>query len=240
MAEENDVLDTAWTLIRQGQQAAPGGETRHRCLEYLASTYREPVKKLVRAWGVRDEATIEDRVQEYFTKFLEKDWLDDLDESRGSFRGFLRVSVRNFLLKQHEHDARRPRQVSIDASSTSTSEVHHELPSAQSTPDEEYDREWARSLMREAIALFKAECDENKLPHYWQVFDRHLLNADQYGSPSYKETAAALGLREGDVANYLHRSRERFAGVVRRLVRRTVASEAEVEEELEALSRYFE
>lgn len=236
---QDDLSRIAWSAIRAAQKASPDDTVRRQCLEYLLTTYREPVKALVRAWGIRDENKVEDRVQEYFTRFLEKGWLDQLDQARGSFRGFLRVSVRHFLLNEHDKSARRPLQVPIGRSDDSTSGLAPQLASAAPGPEEEYDRCWARTLMAQAVAEFERRCEAGTRANYHAVFDRHVLNPESYGEPTYRETAAALGIAETDVANCLHRSKLLFAEVVRAIIRQTVATESDVEREIADLQRYF-
>lgn len=93
--------------------------------------------------------------------------------------------------------------------------------------------------MQNAISAFQAECRRRGLDHYLAVFDRHVLSAQDYGDPSYRDTAQALNISERDVDNYLYGSRELFATIVRRLIRQTVASAADVDRELVDFRRWF-
>jgi RNA polymerase sigma factor (sigma-70 family) len=234
------VLRTAWTKIVEAQQAGPDDTVRRHCLDYLAETYRDAVKMLVRTWGVRDENQADDLVQEYFTRFLEKDWLNQLDRDRGRFRAFLRVSVRHFLLNEKDKQRRRPSHVPI-ATEHGDDDLRGapEPASKEAGPEEAFNRAWARALMAKAVANFELLCQERELSHYWSVFDRHVLRPDEFNQPSYSETAKALGMTEEDVTRYLHRARNKFSNVVREMIRETVASEDEVDHELADLQRYF-
>ena len=236
---QDDLSKMAWSAIRAAQKASPDDTARRQCLEYLLTTYREPVKALVRAWGIRDDNKVEDRVQEYFTRFLEKGWLDQLDQARGSFRGFLRVSVRHFLLNEHDKSARRPAQVPIGKTDDSTVGTVPQLASSAPGPEEEYDRCWARTLMAQAVAEFQKKCESGKRTHYHAVFERHVLNPEAHGDPTYRQTAEALGIAETDVANCLHRSKILFAEIVRNLIRQTVSADGDIEQEIAELQRYF-
>lgn len=238
--DPNDPLRTAWTVITRAQQAGPDDTVRRQCLEYLAATYREPVKAMMRAWGLRDPHLVEDRVQAYFTRFLEKGWLDQLDRERGRFRAFLRVSVRHFLLNEKDKERRRPAHVPIASEHGDDETPAAPTPSVtDERPEDAFNRAWARTVMDQALQAFFQECEERDLPHYRAVFERHDLRPEDFGDPSYRDTAAALDLSEADVTRYLHRARGKFADVVRRLIRETVASDADVERELADLQRYF-
>ena len=232
-AAAEDSLRTAWSVIRSGQGAATDATARRRCLEYLARTYREPAKAMVRAWGVRDEHEMEDLVQEYFARFIERKWLDDLDEGRGSFRGFLRASVRHFLLNEKRRAQRRPPVVSLPGGQAEA------LASKGPTPEEEFDRAWARVLMGDAVEAFREACRADGLDHYYGVFERHVLRPDDHGFPTYQDTAKALGKTPKDVENHLARARRKFVGILRERIRATVPSEDDVEAELLELRRCY-
>ncbi len=237
MADEP--LHTAWTFICSAQQAGPDDTVRRKCLDYLAETYREPVRVMMRIWGIRDEDKLDDRVQEYFTRFLEKNWLDSLDRDRGRLRGFLRSSVRNFLLGERDRSIARRRHV--DGSRESDDEGGLQTPEGvdADTADKEFDRAWAREVMRNALTRFYAHCTERKLPHYRTAFERHILDPQRFGNPSQDETARHLGVTPKDVRNYVHRAKELFTSTVRSVIRETVNEDAEVDRELTELRRYL-
>jgi RNA polymerase sigma factor (sigma-70 family) len=235
----DDALRTAWTFICSAQQAGPEATLRRRCLEYLAETYREPVRAMMRAWGLRDDNQLDDRVQEYFTRFLEKNWLDQLDRDRGRLRGFLRTSVRNFLLVEKDRSIARRKHV--DGSPAIDEEGVPVTPDGidPATPDKAFDQAWAREVMRNALTRFYAHCDQRKLTHYRTAFERHILDPQRFGNPSQEETARQLNVTPKDVRNYVHRAKELFTSTVRAVIRETVNEDDEVDQELTELRRYL-
>jgi len=114
-----------------------------------------------------------------------------------------------------------------------------EVPADTPTPEQEFDRSWARELLQNALEAFHKECERQGKPHYYAVFERHVLNPEEHGEPTYCHTANALGMSESDVANHLHRAKELFAATLRRLIRQTVACAREVEEELADFRQWF-
>lgn len=100
-------------------------------------------------------------------------------------------------------------------------------------------REWARSAMADAKKRMKKRCREEGLQHYWEVFRRHEISPARSRSPSYAQTAEALGWDIEKVRRTLHRARNKFAPLVREVIRETVAYDHEVDEEIADLLKYF-
>lgn len=97
---------TSWTLIirAQGTDAdarAALGELVHR--------YQNFILWFIRRFGYPPDVTPEELLQEYFVGILQREDLSRLSAERGSFRGWLSASLRNFLLKQREAYRRRAR-----------------------------------------------------------------------------------------------------------------------------------
>lgn len=88
---------TNWTAISQAKKLPRDHTHRRAVLEGIAHHYQGPVRVMMRVWGLRDEHELDDAVQDFFLKFLEKNWLDALEREKGRFRGFLRAAVNHFL-----------------------------------------------------------------------------------------------------------------------------------------------
>ena len=85
---------TRWSMIlaaRDGQSS----ESR-QALEQLCQMYWFPVYSYICRRGNRIEQA-QDLTQEFFTRFLEKQFLRKVEQERGRFRSFLLASVSNFL-----------------------------------------------------------------------------------------------------------------------------------------------
>ena len=218
---------TDWTAISQAKGLPDAHAVRRDCLSALAEKYHEPVRAMMRAWGLRDEHDLDDAVQTFFLDFLEKNWLDMLARGKGRFRGFLRTSINHFLINRKRRA--RPPMASLPDDDL--------VPSGEPTPEQTFDRTWARQIVDRALADFRTECAERDLPHYWTAFERHVLD-ESCLSPTVRETAELLGVAPKDAANYLYRARTRFAELVREAVGRTVNGPAgDIRDEMECLRR---
>ncbi|MBZ5525034.1 MAG: protein kinase [Acidobacteriia bacterium] len=79
---------------------------RARALEAVIAVYWKPVYKHVRRkWGVSVEDA-SDFTQEFFTRLIEKEFLESYDPDKGRLRTFLRACVDRFFMNQ-SRDAQR-------------------------------------------------------------------------------------------------------------------------------------
>lgn len=231
-------IRTPWTAILAAQHG--GSEVRARCLNEIAEKYYDPVRSYIGALpGVNHPEARDDLAQGFFLKFLEKELLHKLDREVGSFRQFLKTAVRNYV----KDEAKRASRENPNSPLTR----HQGLPAGEitvpdrdtPTPEEEFNRQWARDLMNDAVKAFKADCFDHNKQRYYVVFERHVLASEKFGNPDYAATAGELGITEKEVSNNLHRSKRRFQALLRELVRAMVRSDEDVEKELADLRRYF-
>jgi hypothetical protein len=111
--------------------------------------------------------------------------------------------------------------------------IYAQEPAANLPPEHLYDKRWAVTLVERAMERLRAEYDAaGKRP----LFDglRPALLAEGAGE-LYREQAARQGMSEGAVKVALHRLRLRFREAVRAEIAQTVATPAEVDEELRHL-----
>lgn len=244
-------LKTPWSVILSAQGADP--ETRRACLEYLIGLYREPARRFIQSYlvnggfpGHDDDA--DDLTQAFFTHFLEKGILDILDQEKGAFRAFLRKSLANFV-KSATRERKRHAPTGVltrlgeprdDATADDAP-----LPASQQrdpdmhSPEEIFDRACAKRLINDAVAAFRQQCLDRRQSHYFTVFERHLWQPEQFGNPSYRESAEALGRTEKDVTNHLHRAKRAFHKLLLERVRQTVATDEAADAELDELRRIY-
>lgn len=88
---------TRWTLIVRAQGA--GAETR-AALGELISHYEKLVIWLIRQHGHPPDLTAEELKQEFLEGVMRRNDIAKLDRARGSFRGWLKLAVKRFLLNE--------------------------------------------------------------------------------------------------------------------------------------------
>jgi RNA polymerase sigma-70 factor (ECF subfamily) len=223
---------THWSVV-----LAAGDRTHPRfrdALSELCSLYWRPVHAYIRR-RVEDEALADDLTQGFFTSLLERDALAAADRDRGRFRAFLLTSTKFYLSDQWDRERAQKRgggtpPLSLDDRSTDARPI--DPPDPASTPDLEYDRQWALAL----LALVGRRLDAELVDHGDPVRMRRLaaLLTDS-GEARYRDIAAELDMTESAVKVSVHRLRKRYAAILREEVLRTVAAPDAVDGELRFL-----
>ncbi len=237
MAELRTGVSTPWTDIIAAQQ---NPALLAACLERLAEKYHAPVHAFIqRTLRIHRPEEADDLTQAFFLHFIESNALHKLDRERGRLRFWFMTSVQNFIKDERKKESRRnaARQFYKQERLPAGDNV---LPDkAGLTPEEEFNRRWARGMFDDAVTAFRRYCGDKRKPHYWSVFERHVLSGGKDTAPRYEETAAALAISVKDVSNYLGRARKRFQSLLREQVRATVASDEDVDDELRDMLKYF-
>jgi len=237
-SEPSHFRTTAWSVVASAQdRTSPDSQAS---LQYLCKRYWKPVYRYVRRRGF-DHETARDLTQDYFARFLEKGLVEAVDRNRGRFRTFLLTTLSRFLSREYHKARRRPRTVPLTLPVTDEDEREPERAelAADGTPEEEFNRSWARSLILESLRRMRETCTDGNRAEYCRVFLAYIESATDTEPKSYRELAELLGLSETDVTNYLHRGRNIFHKLLREEVRQSVISEDEIDKELSELRRYF-
>jgi RNA polymerase sigma-70 factor (ECF subfamily) len=121
--------------------------------------------------------------------------------------------------------------IPIDAQSVETSCGLD--PADKLTAEKIFDRRWALTLLDQALSRLREEYAAADKAELFAQLKGTLTEASR--SVPYAEIAARLSLSEGAVKVAVHRLRGRYREVIRAEIAETVASAAEVEEEIRAL-----
>jgi RNA polymerase sigma factor (sigma-70 family) len=225
---------THWSVVLlAGQSQTPHSAA---ALETLCCTYWSPLYAYVRrqGYGAHDA---QDLTQEFFARLLEKKYLQLADRERGRFRSFLLKSLHHFLVNEWVRGQAQKRgsghkAFSLDEEAAERSYLQ-QAAMDQLAPESLYDKRWAMILLERAMdqlaATYTAAGKTVLFNHL-----RTVLLTEGSGE-SYRQMAGPLGLSEGAVKVAVHRLRQRFREAVRSEIARTVASPAEVDEELRCL-----
>lgn len=224
---------TRWSVVASaGQQRSPATDA---ALSTLCHSYWQPLYAFLRRSG-HAPPEAQDLVQEFFATLLEKNYLAAADRDRGRFRTFLLVLLKRFVSKQREHDGALKRgggttTLSLDFG---PAEQHCLLePVESSTPEREYERRWALTLLDRVLARLAAEYAERGRGDLFERC-RAFLTGDS-GAASYAATAVALGMTEGAIKVSVHRLRQRYRELLHEEIGQTVAAPEDVADELNHL-----
>lgn len=224
---------THWSVVLlAGESEAPHADA---ALDKLCRTYWYPLYAYVRRGGHNQEDA-QDLTQEFFARLLEKKYLKLAAQERGRFRSFLLKSLQHFLVNDwvRGHAQKRGggrRILSLD--DEAAERTYQQEPAVQLAPESLYDKRWAITLLERGMErLGENYAAAGKRALFDQL--KGLLLSEASGA-SYRRLASQLGLSEGAVKVAVHRLRHRFREVVREEISQTVATPAEVDEELRCL-----
>jgi RNA polymerase sigma-70 factor (ECF subfamily) len=219
-------------VLAAGKPASPQSAS---ALAKLCETYWYPLYAFVRRQGHCPQDA-QDLTQDFFVRFLEKEYFGLADPTRGRFRTFLLSSLKNFLQEQHRHATRLKRgggQPPLSWDTQTAEGCYQAEPRDPSTPEMIYEKRWALTLLETALARLGQELAASGKGRLFAEL-KPFLSGNRGGS-SYAETAARLGMTEGALKVAIHRFRARYRALLREEVAHTVAAPEEIDEELRHL-----
>lgn len=227
---------TRWTVvIAAGKKTTPQSA---RALEELCNTYWFPLYAYVRRRGyAREDA--EDLTQEFFTRFLEGNSLEKLSNERGRFRAFLLASLKHFLANERDKSQRQKRGGNVTHLSLDwqTADTQFQVAANGTSPDQEFDREWAVALLAKVIHQLQAEFQNDGRLEQFETLKIFLTSGKS--AVSYKETTQSLGMDEGAVRVAVHRMRKRYRQLLRDEIAQTLADPSQADAEMQVLFGAF-
>jgi RNA polymerase sigma-70 factor (ECF subfamily) len=222
-------------MILAAGTTAPGG---YEALEKLCRLYWPPVYAYVRREGHNaDDAR--DLTQEFFAQFLAKKRVKLADAERGRFRSFLVASLKNFLTSEWRRGQREKRGggqwiLSLDEQRDAETRLIAEPADPATTPDRAFEKRWTLTLLEHVLSRLRQEFAAAGRQEHFDA-----LKVFVWGDPgtvSQGEVAARLGLTPNAAGVSVHRLRRRFGELLREEIAQTVASPADVDDELRQLT----
>jgi len=227
------VATTQWSQVLA---ARDGSETEtRRALESLCQTYWQPLYAYIRRQGYEPEEA-SDLTQAYFTEFLEKDFLADVDPEKGRFRSFLLTSLRHFLSHERirSHALKRGgATLTLSLDTDVAEERYMQEPATGRSPEEVFERRWALTVLGKALASLRHESTTENQRQSFETLKPYLTGEEP--RKPYQEVAEELGMTEMAVRKAAHRLRRRFGQVLRDEIAETVAGEDAIDDEVRHL-----
>jgi len=222
-------VTTQWNVVLA---AGEGGSDRSRdALERVCEAYWYPIYFYVRG---PDDA--QDLTQEFFAQLIAKQHLRLADRNKGRFRSFLLATLHFFLAREWSRAHRQKRGgeyrfVSLDQQGPE--ERYLLEPPDSDTPEKQYQRQWALTVLRQTMNALENECaGAAKAGLFREV--KHLLSSERDGM-TYAAIGERLKMSAGAVRVAVHRLRQRYGDLLRAEIARTVEAEEQIEEEMKFL-----
>lgn len=215
-----------------GQGSSP--ESR-RALAELCEAYWYPLYAYVRRRGL-PPAEAQDATQSFLAELLENDRLQMASQERGRFRSFLIASLNHFLANQWRAANALKRgggQKTISLDFAAGEDRYGHEPSHEITAERIFERQWALTLLENAMRRLKQEFDESGRSAQFEALKAH-LGADDQRTP-YEELARQLNTTAGALRVAAHRLKQRCRELLRAEIADTVNSDDEIDDELRSL-----
>jgi RNA polymerase sigma-70 factor (ECF subfamily) len=230
---------THWSVVLAAGRSLANPELAQAALGQLCQTYWAPLYTFVRSRGSSPHEA-QDFTQGFFAYLIEHKIYSRADRQKGKFRSFLLASLKNFLADAYDREQALKRGGACDFLPLNPGQAEGaELLFQTHFPLDEdrfYERSWAEALVAgglERVAEnYKTEGKE-KLFEELKIF----LTGSADPLPSYTDLATRLGTLASTLRSHVTRLRAQYREALRAEVRRTVATESEVDGELRELLR---
>jgi len=229
---------THWSLIAAlpGRADDPEAGRAREALEHLCDAYWRPLYAFARYSGHSAEDA-QDLTQAFLARVIETGGLGGADPERGRFRSYLLGAMKHYMANARNRARARKRgggRRFVDgdiAEMESRIAAHADDATSPTDADQAFDRDWARETTAAALRDLGAEWADRGRADQFEALSPVLTGE----GPARSELAAGLGMTENAVSVAIHRLRHRYAVLVREAVARTVADEADVEDEMRYL-----
>ena len=223
---------THWSVVLAARGESADAQ---EALEKLCRVYWYPLYAFVRRQGHSPEDA-EDLIQGFFARLLQRKDLETVQRERGRFRSYLLVSLKHFMLNEQLHA--RAEKRGGGRSLISLDEVEAEKKFAQepvdnSTPEKIFERRWAMALLDTVLERLRQEHEATGRLRLFESLRWFL--SDEPAEQSQAEIAAKLGVSTGAVKQAVRRLRQRYRELLHEEVANTVATAADIDDEVRHL-----
>jgi RNA polymerase sigma factor (sigma-70 family) len=223
---------TRWTLVLESRGESPAA---HEALEKLCRVYWRPIYTFARREGVSPEEA-KDITQGFFALILERKDFQSVRQEKGRLRSFLLASLKHFMANARRDAAAIKRGGGRIAIPLDEIEVDDQLELDRGgtlSADLIFDRRWAFTLLEQVFARLREESQKSANPPLQDKLAT--LLSDEPERPSQAEIAREFGMTENAVKQALHRLRQRYRQLLREEIAQTVATPADIEDEMRCL-----
>jgi RNA polymerase sigma-70 factor (ECF subfamily) len=233
-------LTTHWSLIDDIQS---DGDKDRALIGLLLERYWKPIYCCLRRKG-HDNEEAKDLTQDFFHEIvLNRKLVQKADSSKGRFRFFLLHALKQYLVSEKRKEAAQthiPKHkiVSLDVANPPV------LPQTvcESSPEDCYNYAWVSTLIDQVLSHVKTKCSEQVMETHWGVFHDRIVRPmlSNVATPSLTDLCKRYGIdSEKKASNMIITVKRRFQVILRQYLRNTVASEREVDDELQEIMRFL-
>ena len=204
-------------------------------LSELCQLYWRPVYVFLCKQGYgREDA--QDLTQGFFAHLIQNRGYTHADRTKGRFRSFLLAALKHFIADARDREHALKRGGGMVLENLDDNAEAQITRGAKWQADEVYDREWAASLVRQALDRLAQECALAGKAELFSCLMPHLV-AREETAVAYEEMTRRSHRAVATLRHERARLRARYRAILREEVRATVSDVTEVDEELRYLCR---
>jgi RNA polymerase sigma factor (sigma-70 family) len=226
-------LTTHWSVVLSARNApSPQSDA---ALENLCRTYWYPLYAFAR-WRGHGAHDAEDLTQEFFSRLLQKRYLDSVQRERGRFRTFLLVAFKRFLANEWDRAQTQKRGggcAAVPFDTDLAERLYKNEPSLTLPAEKRYEQRWVLALIEQTMARLRAEFEAAGKRNEFEKLKGYLAAEKSEAPPP--SLATDLGMNDGALRVAVHRLRKRFRQIFREEISNTVSSAEDVDEEVRHL-----
>ncbi len=224
---------THWSVVlTAGHDSSPGAR---EALEELCRAYWYPLFCYVRR-QVGNAADAEDLTQSFFVHLLERNALAKVSREKGRFRSFLLAALKYFLADEWDKVRAQKRGggcVVVSWNEAGAEERYQREGGHELTAEQLYERRWVMAVLDRASVRLQEEfaaTGKATLGEQLRGLQENVAEAEPY-----MVVAARLRIPVNTLKSHVHRYRQRFRELLCEEVAQTVATPADVADELRRL-----
>jgi RNA polymerase sigma-70 factor (ECF subfamily) len=228
---------TRWTVVLAAGASNVSSARALDALGELCRIYWRPLYLFLRRKGLGAEDA-QDLTQGFFAELIRDRSYLRADREKGRFRSFLLGALKHFVADARDREQAQKRgggKIREPFDEATISEAENQVARNERwQADRVYDREWAETLLRQALARLAQECAFAGKATLFEAL-KSRLSPDCEEAILYNELSARVGRPAATLRKDAERLRARYGEILREEVCGTVTDPAEVDEELRYL-----
>jgi len=215
---------TRWTIVLEASDSAAASAQALGALSELCQIYWRPLYAFLRKQGYGSDDA-QDLTQGFFAHLIETRAYAHADREKGRFRSFLLGALKHFIADARDRGQALKRgggMILVKLDDKAIAEAEAQVGRATKwQADEIYDREWAASLLRQALDRLTRECALSGKEELFSCLKLYLAATEESTIP-YEEMARRLNRPVTTLRSDVARLRKRYRVILREEVHGTV------------------
>lgn len=226
---------TRWSVVLAARKETSAQSAA--ALETICQAYWYPLYAYVRRCG-QSPHDAQDLTQDFFSRLLEKRWLDSADRDKGKLRTFLIVALKNFMAKEWRRVSAQKRgggQAHLPMDTAFAESRYAADASSDLRPEDIFEQQWALTLLELTLQRLQKEFESAGKPDEFEEMKGCLMA--ERGAIDYASVALRIGVNQGAARVAVHRLRKRFREIYREEISQTLSEGTDLDGELRHLAQ---